>query len=140
MDCKNKKRVSQLREALVRYTGEELADMCEAMRGFLSARERSVFDDFETYDFEDAVETLFADHWEVARAIVYGDVRNVVDRVRLNGYGNLVSVSRAELAEDAVHYVDELAAYAVAYLDDTILDDLLDDDDVAMLDGWRENS
>lgn len=70
------------------------------------------FDWADTFDIEDACD-MFADRMELARAIVYGDVTNIVEEVRLNGYGNLETVSAYELEQDASKNTEELAEWII---------------------------
>lgn len=55
------------------------------------------------------VNTMVKDKFELARAIIYGNVTNVNEPVRFNGYGNLESVSEYELIKECENNIDEIA-------------------------------
>ena len=51
---------------------------------------------------------LFRSAYELARSIIYGDVTNIEDEVRYNGYGNLESVESYDLEEKSADYITEI--------------------------------
>lgn len=65
------------------------------------------FDFCDVWDLEDLASCI-TDGYELARSIIYGDVTNVVDPVRYNGYGNLETVSEYDLYDDCKYYKEDL--------------------------------
>lgn len=71
------------------------------------------FDYADTYEsIEDLVE-IMDDKKEIARAIIYGNVENMVDPVRFNGYGNIETISEYELVKECQSDIDEIAEWIV---------------------------
>lgn len=67
------------------------------------------FDFVDTFDLEDLAE--MTETYEFGRSIIYGNVTNVCDPVRYDGYGNLESVSEYTLNDECrdKYQLDELA-------------------------------
>lgn len=66
-----------------------------------------------TYDLEELCS--FTDTYDVARAIIYGDVNNVIDNVRYDAYGNLESVNEYELYDECRDNIKEIAEWLCDY-------------------------
>ena len=60
----------------------------------------------DTQDLEDIAS--YMDAYELARAIIYGNVRNIKNEVRFNGYGNLESVDSYDLEKESANYISEI--------------------------------
>jgi len=69
------------------------------------------FDFVDTFDLEDLA--AMTDTYEFGRSIIYGNVANVMDPVRYDGYGNLESVSTCTLTDECrdKSQLDELAGW-----------------------------
>ena len=67
------------------------------------------FDFVDTMDIYEAVECMKRD--DIVNTIVYGNVTNVMDPVRFDGYGNLESVSEYDLMKECRDELDELAEW-----------------------------
>ena len=82
----------------------------------------------EVYDLEELAS--FTNAYELARTIIYGDVKDIVSPVRYNGYANLESVTNYELEEESEGYIDEIMQYI---LDEKIcnfeIGEMLEDED-----------
>lgn len=96
----------RVQEVLDELSGSELLAIIRQIPGIDGS-----FDNFDTFDFEDVANMM--DSYDFGRAIVYGDVTNVMDPVRFNAYGNLVTVTEWELEEDAEAETPELAWWLV---------------------------
>lgn len=64
------------------------------------------FDFADVYDIEELADTM--DAYDLARAIIYGDVDNIIQQVRFNGYGNLETVYDVDLYSECRDYIDDL--------------------------------
>lgn len=53
--------------------------------------------------------------YDLARAIIYGDVEGIGDDVRFNGYGNLESVSSYTLEDEALGQIDYIIDDVLEY-------------------------
>ena len=62
-----------------------------------------------TTTIEELAETM--DAYELARAIIYGNVDNVDFDVRFNGYANLESVTSYDLEDESESYIEEILDY-----------------------------
>ena len=60
----------------------------------------------DTYDLEELAS--FTSAYDLARAIIYGEVNNIEDEVRYNGYGNLETVDEYELEEESKNHIEEI--------------------------------
>lgn len=91
----------------------------EAMRTFLeeNAEERlSICRNINSYDgsmdfcdsqdLEDIASWMSA--YDLARAIIYGNVTNIEDEVRFNGYGNIESIDSYDLEKESENYISEI--------------------------------
>lgn len=95
-----------MNEKLLRERIEELDDEtllslfqeCNSWDGY--------FDFVNTWDIEDLGSCM--DTYEIVRAVIYGDVRNVVDNVRFNAYGNLETVTDYQLYNECHDYIEDL--------------------------------
>ncbi len=96
------KKVTVLEQLKEKYDDELLA-MCQEANSYDGS-----FDFCQIYDLEELAENM--DAYELARAIIYGDVHGIVDPVRFNGYGNLETVNSYMLVQDIRdYYLEELA-------------------------------
>ena len=66
-----------------------------------------------TTTIEELAETM--DAYELARAIIYGEVDNIDFDVRFNGYSNLESVTSYELEDESENYIQEIIDYIEDY-------------------------
>lgn len=100
------------REKATEYLQENTSEL---LRACIEANGYNGQFDFCNY-YEDIEEVCdFMSGYELARAIIYGDVTNVIDPVRFNGYGNLESVTEYELEQEALDYIDELLDFIEEY-------------------------
>lgn len=91
------------------------------------------FDFLDVWELEDLCHN-YANAYDIARAIIYGDVRNVIDNVRFNAYGNLETVDDYDLYNECREYIDELIYWLLntshhIYLDRYIDVDGLEDEE-----------
>lgn len=84
--------------------GSELVELLNSADGWDNS-----FDDFNAYDFDELAEMMKPA--EFGRAIVYGNVTNIIDPVRFDGLGNLESISQYELEREAREQVHDLAEW-----------------------------
>ena len=90
-------------EQLKNKYDDELMAMCQEANSYDGS-----FDFCQIYDIEELAENM--DAYELARAIIYGDVNNIVEPVRFNGYGNLENVNKYMVAQEIRdYYLEELA-------------------------------
>lgn len=100
------------REKATEYLQENTSELLQACREANSYNGQFDFCDY----YEDIEEVCdFMSGYELARAIIYGDVTNVIDPVRFNGYGNLENVTEYELEQEALDYIDELLDFIEEY-------------------------
>ena len=62
-----------------------------------------------TTTIEELAETM--DAYELARAIIYGEVDNIDFDVRFNAYANLESVTSYDLKNESESYIEEIIDY-----------------------------
>ena len=74
---------------------------------------RNSMDFVETTTIQELAETM--DAYELARAIIYGEVDNIDFDVRFNGYSNLESVTSYELEDESENYIQEIIDYIEDY-------------------------
>lgn len=95
------------------------------------------WDFVDTYDLEDLC-SMYENGYEVVRAVIWGDVENVYDNVRFDGYGNLESVTEYDVIDDCLADIDSI-------IDDflntpQVLREFLDNSDISeILDGISED-
>ena len=87
------------------------------------------FDFLDTYDIEDIADMLSG--YELARAIIYGDVTNICEPVRFNGYGNLENVSEWEIDSEAQDNIPELAYWLVDNIQHVTMPNCIESDNIA---------
>ena len=80
---------------------EERLDICRRINGYDGS-----MDWVDSWDLEEIAS--FTDAYELARAIIYGNVANIVDEVRYNGYGNLETVSNYDLEKESENCISEI--------------------------------
>ena len=59
----------------------------------------------DTWDLEELC-ACYDNHYEVVRAVIYGNVTNCMDDVRYDGYGNLESVTEYDVIDDCLADID----------------------------------
>lgn len=111
------------REKAIEYLKEntsELLQACREANGYNGG--------FEFCNYYEDIEEVcdFMNSYELARAIIYGDVTNVIDPVRFNAYGNLETVTEYELEQEALDYIEELLDFIEQYPGEIINSDLLE--------------
>lgn len=111
------------REKAIEYLEENTSELLQACR-----EANSYNGGFEFCDcYEDIEEVCdFMNGYELARAIIYGDVTNVVDPVRFNAYGNLETVNEYELEQEALDYIEDLLDFIEQYPEEITNSDLLE--------------
>ena len=80
---------------------EERLDICKSINSYDGSMD---FSDFT--HIEDLAE--YTDAYELARSIVYGNVTNIENPVRYNGYANLENVDEYEIEEESENYISEI--------------------------------
>lgn len=112
------------------YSDGDVFEMCRYANSYDGS-----FDFTEAYDLEELITDMGFTGLKLARAIVYGNVENVTDPVRFDGYGNLETVSEWDLRAEALEHVAELAAL---FVEDsgTVDRDMLYQDEQDVLEGW----
>jgi len=104
------------------------------------------YDFVDSYDLEDLC-GMFKNTYEVVRAVICGNVDNVMDNVRCNGYGNLESCTEQDVIDDClanVRYIAEAFLnnnYVLReFSDNEEIQEILDyDEDEEIEDGVEEN-
>lgn len=69
------------------------------------------FDFANTWDIEDLCKC--SDTYKIVKSVIYGNVRNVDDNVRYNGYGNLVTVTKYDLYNECKDHMSELIEWII---------------------------
>lgn len=95
----------EILERLKDYNDSDLLDLCQDANSYDGS-----FDFVEAYDLEELCE-ITTDAYDIARAIVFGNVEGIDDPVRYNAYGNLESVSKYALEDEARDNIEELAEW-----------------------------
>ncbi len=90
-----------LRERIEELDDKELLALFRECNGW-----DGCFNFVDVWDIEELGNSM--DTYRLVRAVIYGDVRNVVDNVRFNGYGNLETVSEYDLYNECEDNKDEL--------------------------------
>lgn len=80
---------------------EERLNICKSINSYDGS-----MDFCDTKDLEDIAG--YMDAYELARSIIYGNVGNIENEVRFNGYGNLESVDSYDLEEESANYITEI--------------------------------
>ena len=80
---------------------EERLNICRSINSYNGS-----MDFCDTRDLEEIAS--FTDAYELARSIIYGNVTNIEDEVRYNGYGNLESVDSYDLEKESADYITEI--------------------------------
>ena len=65
------------------------------------------WDFVDTWDLEELC-ACYDNHYEVVRAVIYGNVTNCMDDVRYDGYGNLESVTEYDVIDDCLADIDSI--------------------------------
>ncbi len=111
------------REKATEYLQENTSELLQACREANSYNGQFDFCDY----YEDIEEVCdFMSGYELARAIIYGDVTNVVEPVRFNAYGNLENVTEYDLEQEALDYIDELLDFIEEYPEEISNSELLE--------------
>lgn len=80
---------------------EERLNICRRINSYDGS-----MDFCDSQDLEDIASWMSA--YDLARAIIYGNVTNIEDEVRFNGYGNLESVDSYDLEKESENYISEI--------------------------------
>ena len=80
---------------------EERLNICKSINDYDGSMDWA-----DAWDLEELANCT--DAYELARSIIYGDVTNIEDEVRYNGYGNLESVESYDLEEKSADYITEI--------------------------------
>ena len=91
-------------EAIYTWLEENVEERLEICRN-INSYDGSM-DWADSWDLEEIAS--FTDSYELARAIIYGNVTNVNENVRYNGYGNLENVSDYDLEKESENYISEI--------------------------------
>lgn len=83
---------------------EERLQICKEIDSYDGSMEFT-----RTTTIEELAETM--DAYELARAIIYGNVDNIDFDVRFNGYANLESVTSYDLEDESESYIEEILDY-----------------------------
>ena len=110
------------REKATQYLQENTNELLQACRDANSYN--GGFEFCDAYDIDEVCS--FMSGYDLARAIIYGDVTNIVDPVRFNAYGNLETVNEYELEQEALDYIEELLDFIEQYPGEIINSDLLE--------------
>ena len=111
------------REKATEYLQENTSELLQACREANSHNGQFDFCDY----YEDIEEVCdFMSGYELARAIIYGDVTNVIEPVRFNAYGNLENVTEYDLEQEALDYIDELLDFIEEYPEEISNSELLE--------------
>lgn len=111
------------REKATEYLQENTSELLQACREANSYNGQFDFCDY----YEDIEEVCdFMSGYELARAIIYGDVTNVIEPVRFNAYGNLENVTEYDLEQEALDYIDELLDFIEEYPEEISNGELLE--------------
>lgn len=89
-----------MREWLLENEDERL-NICKEINSYDGSMDFS-----DIYYIEDLAD--FTKAYDLARAIIYGEVSSIEDPVRYNGYGNLESVDEYELKSESENYIEEI--------------------------------
>lgn len=111
------------REKATEYLQENTSELLQACREANSYNGQFDFCDYYK-DIEEVCD--FMSGYELARAIIYGDVTNVVEPVRFNAYGNLENVTEYDLEQEALDYIDELLDFIEEYPEEISNSELLE--------------
>ena len=101
------KTMEEIRNYLLENPSERL-EICKQINSYDGSM------DFTNIAYiEELAETMNA--YELARAIIYGDVNNIDGLVRFNGYGNLESVDEYDLESESKDYIEEIINHIDEY-------------------------
>ena len=78
------------------------------------------FEFVDAYELEELASMM--DAYELARAIIYGNVTNVCEYVRFNGYGNLENVSEYDIVDDCRTDIEYIAEWIERNYDNDYID------------------
>lgn len=81
---------------------EELLSVCLQINSYDGS-----MDDLDSWDLEELCDKGPLSSYEIARAIIYGDVKDTDNPVKFNGYENLETVTEEDLMETAEDYLDD---------------------------------
>lgn len=103
---------------------EERLQICKEIDSYDGSMEFT-----RTTTIQELAETM--DAYELARAIIYGEVDNIDFDVRFNGYSNLESVTSYNLEDESESYIKEILDYiddyGFQYINNIDLENLYDD-------------
>ena len=91
----------ELMKTWLEENAEERLNICKSINSYDGSMDWS-----DSFDLEELASWTNA--YDLARAIIYGNVTNVNDEVRYNGYGNLESVDSYDLEKESADYIEEI--------------------------------
>jgi len=91
----------------------------------------------DSYDLEELC-SMFDNAYEVVRAVIYGNVDNVMDNVRYNGYGNLESCTEQDIIDDCLADVRYIAQEFLNS-DNYVLREFSDNDEIQDILNYSED-
>ena len=119
----NTKTKQEIRNYLLENSSKRL-ELCKQINCFNNS-----MDFADTTTIQELAETM--DTYELARAIIYGEVNSIEDDVRFNAYMNLESVTTYDLEGESEDYIDEIIEhiddYGFQHLNNIDLEILYDD-------------
>lgn len=105
---------------------EERLDICKSINSYDGSMDWA-----DTWDLEDLASMVSA--YDLARAIIYGEVTNIIDEVRYNGYGNLETVDSYDLEKESENYISEIIDFieskGFSYLDCDELEEIYNENE-----------
>ena len=91
----------ELMKTWLEENAEERLNICKSINSYDGSMDWA-----DSFDLEELASWTNA--YDLARAIIYGNVTNVNDEVRYNGYGNLESVDSYDLEKESADYIEEI--------------------------------
>ena len=91
----------ELMKTWLEENAEERLNICKSINSYDDSMDWS-----DSFDLEELASWTNA--YDLARAIIYGNVTNVNDEVRYNEYGNLESVDSYDLEKESADYIEEI--------------------------------
>ena len=119
----NTKTKQEIRNYLLENSSKRL-ELCKQINCFNNS-----MDFADTTTIQELAETM--DTYELARAIIYGEVNSIEDDVRFNAYANLESVTTYDLEGESEDYIGKIIEhiddYGFQHLNNIDLEILYDD-------------
>lgn len=86
--------------------GEDRLTICREINSYDGSMDWA-----DTYDLEELASCT--DAYELARSIIYGNVTNIENEVRYDGYMNLENVDEYDLEKESADYITEIKIQCV---------------------------